>query len=145
MVTGGSYRLHDQPVGVKAYGARQGIPPQTSITAPFAWRNSDFCVRALGWLRGSSWGSWPPGGGVFVVGGGQVQSAAAGGFGQLAGVLQPWSQTTRADPSNGKFGMAGMPKNGVTSVDRPSVRRAGRCSRRSSAPPPRSGRSPPDG
>src|SRR5213594_3397896 len=74
-------------VGVKAYGARQGIPPQTSTTTPFACRNSDFCVRALGWLRGSSWGSWPPGGGVFVVGGGQVQSASAG-FGQLSGVLQ---------------------------------------------------------
>jgi len=30
---------------VEAYGARQGIPPQTSTTAPFACRNSDFCVR----------------------------------------------------------------------------------------------------
>src|SRR5207245_10505417 len=98
--------------GAKAYGARQGIPPHTSTTAPFACRNSDFCVRALGWLRGSSWGSWPPGGGVFVVGGGQVQSATAGGFGQLAGVLQPWSHTTRGDTCNGKLGMAREAKNG---------------------------------
>src|SRR5213083_1018107 len=77
MVTGGpTASTTRSAVGVKAYGARHGIPPHTSTTTPFACRNSDFCVRALGWLRGSSWGSWPPGGGVFVVGGGQVQSAA---------------------------------------------------------------------
>src|SRR5438132_6269667 len=67
------------------YGATHGIPEQTSTTAPPTFRNSDFCVRASGELRGSPCGSGPVEGAVFVVG----------------GVSAPLSQTIRAEPSNG--------------------------------------------
>src|SRR5438552_4704464 len=67
------------------YGATHGIPEQTSTTAPPIFRNSDFCVRAAGELRGSECGSAPVIGAVFVVG----------------GVAAPLSQMINAEPSNG--------------------------------------------
>ena len=58
---------------------------QTSTTAPPVFRNSDFCVRALGVLRGSECGSSPTDGATFSIG----------------GVAAPLSQMTSAEPSNG--------------------------------------------
>src|SRR5215210_5312282 len=85
--------------GFPAYGARHGDALQTSTTAPFDLRNSDFCARAAGVLRGRLCGSDPSRGGVLVVG----------------GVGTPLSQTTSAEPSNGSDGIEGMPKYGSTS------------------------------
>src|SRR6185295_7056438 len=76
-----------------AHGARHGMPPQTSTTPPLGFRNSDFCWRAVAWLRGLPCGSEPPKFGVFVVG----------------GVGVPLSQTTYPEPPNGKLGIAGIP------------------------------------
>src|SRR5205823_14149731 len=74
-------------------GATHGAPEHTSTTAPPVCKKSDFCVRALGELRGSECGSGPVDGAVFVVG----------------GVLAPLSHTISAEPSKGSVGMAGMP------------------------------------
>jgi hypothetical protein len=66
------------------YGT-QGAPAQTSTTAPFVFRNSDFWSRPATELRGAEWGSDPMRGGVFVIG----------------GVGVPLSQMMSAEPSNG--------------------------------------------
>src|SRR6476619_1840871 len=67
-----------------AWGMRHGPLPHTSITLPVV-RNTAFCRRATGAARGSSWGSTPAAGGVFVVGGGGL----------------PLSQITIAEPAKG--------------------------------------------
>ena len=68
-----------------AYCAVHGAPEQTSTTAPSTLRNSDFCWRPSGELRGSECGSSPVAGAVLVIG----------------GVAAPLSQTISAEPSNG--------------------------------------------
>ena len=50
----------------------QGPPPQTSTTAPFGFRNSDFWTRAGAKPRGSPCGSRPVPGARFVGGGAGV-------------------------------------------------------------------------
>ena len=59
-----------EPQRSRSYGVLwQGLPPQTSITCPSIFRNSDFWVRAAAVERGSQCGSSPPRLGVFVIGG----------------------------------------------------------------------------
>src|ERR687895_169315 len=65
--------------------AKQGPPPQTRTTPPPSFRNSDFCTRARGSLRGWLCGSSPARFGWLTSGGGGV----------------PESHITRAEPSNG--------------------------------------------
>src|SRR5213592_2030286 len=65
----GVIRLNGQPLKLNV---RHAWPPQTSVSAPLGWNQSDFCWRAAGVLRGNECGSAPPRFGVFVTGGSGV-------------------------------------------------------------------------
>src|SRR5262249_40572224 len=83
-------------------GAKHGPPLQTSTTLPVGFRNSDFCVRALGWLRGQPCASPLP---LTAEGGSCAHSGSLGerrgGTLSIGGAGLPLSHTTSAEPSKG--------------------------------------------